>query len=85
MEERVKRLLLQTCKNKGLFGKGLRIHENYCLTINLTLGKKPFENIVGKEDNSGDKHFLLFSEYCLPYMALIFHFRYTLKCCLQFV
>ena len=28
---------------------------------------------------------LLFSQCFLPYMVLIFHFKCTLKCCLQFV
>ena len=31
------------------------------------------------------KQFLLFSQCFLPYMALIFHFKCTLKCRLQFV
>ena len=34
---------------------------------------------------SCNKQLLLFSQCFLPYMALIFHFRCTLKCCLQFV
>ena len=29
--------------------------------------KKPFENIVGKGENAGDQHFLLFSQCFLPY------------------
>ena len=32
-----------------------------------------------------NKQFLLFSQCFLPYMKLIFHFKCTLKCCLQFV
>ena len=31
------------------------------------------------------KQFLLFSQRFLPYMAIIFHFKCTLKCRLQFV
>ena len=27
-----------------------------------TLGKKPFENTVGKGENAGDQHFLLFPQ-----------------------
>ena len=32
-----------------------------------------------------NKQFLLFSQCFLHYVALIFHFKYTLKCRLQFV
>ena len=32
-----------------------------------------------------NKQFLLFSQCFQPYMTLIFHFKYTLKCRLQFV
>ena len=32
-----------------------------------------------------NKQFLLFSQCFLPYMALFFHFKCTLKCRLQFV
>ena len=38
-----------------------------------------------KRINCFDKQFLLFSQCFLPYMVLIFHFKCTLKCCLQFV
>ena len=30
------------------------------------LGKKPFKNIVGKGENAGDQHFLLFPQCFLP-------------------
>ena len=43
------------------------------------------ENIVGKGDIACNKQFLLFSQCFLPYMVLIFHFKCTLKCRLQFV
>ena len=43
----------------------------------------------GKHCEKGDiaynKQFLLFSQCTLPYFALIFHFKCTLKCRLQFV
>ena len=32
-----------------------------------TLGKKPFENIVGKGENAGSQHFLLFPLCFQPY------------------
>ena len=31
------------------------------------LVEKPFENIVGKEENAGDQHFLLFPQCFLSY------------------
>ena len=43
------------------------------------------ENIVRKGEIAWNKQFLLFSQCSLPYMALIFHFKCTLKCCLQIV
>ena len=43
------------------------------------------ENIVGKEEIACNKQFLLFPQCFLPYMVLIFHFKCTLKCRLQFV
>ena len=45
------------------------------LPINLptftTLRKKAFENIVGKEENAGYRHFLLFPECFLPFPSQI--------------
>ena len=32
-----------------------------------TLGKKSFENIVGKGENDGNQHFLLFPQSFLPF------------------
>ena len=80
-----KRLVLQTRKNQGLFGKGLReirkinslpndntydssklkaftddkinVGEN----LKFVLGR--VENIVGKGDNAGYQHFLLFPQF----------------------
>ena len=49
-----KRLVLQTRKNQGLFGKGLTLYH----TI-MTLQKKAFENIVGKGEKACNQHFLL--------------------------
>ena len=36
-----------------------------------------------KGEIARDEQFLLFSQCFLPYMALIFHFKYTRKCRLQ--
>ena len=43
------------------------------------------ENIVRKGEIACNKQFLLFSQCFLPYMVLLFHFKCTLKCHLQFV
>ena len=43
------------------------------------------EDIVRKGEIACNKQFLLFSQCFLPNMELIFHFKCTLKCCLQFV
>ena len=43
------------------------------------------ENIVRKGEIAYNKQFLLFSHCFLSYMALIFHCKCILKCCLQFV
>ena len=43
------------------------------------------ENIVRKGEIACNKQCLIFSQYFLPYWALTFHFKYFLKCCLQFV
>ena len=41
--------------------------------------------MLRKGEIACNKQFLLFSQCFLPYMALIFHFKCTLKCRLQFV
>ena len=43
------------------------------------------ENILRKGEIACNKQFLLFSQCFLPYMALIYHFKCTLTCRLQFV
>ena len=37
----------------------------------MTLGEKAFENIVGKGENAGHQHFLLFRECFLPFSKQI--------------
>ena len=41
--------------------------------------------MVRKGGIAFNKQFLLFSQCFLPYLVLIFHFKCTLKGCLQFV
>ena len=55
------------------------------LTTDNTLPHIAVENIERKGEIPCNKQFLLFSLCFLPYMALIFHFKCTLKCRLQFV
>ena len=45
--------------------------------------KKPFENIVGKGENAGNQHFLLFPQCFLPFTRQISNFQSCLFCCLQ--
>ena len=45
--------------------------------------KKAFENIVGKRENAGNQHFLLFPQCFLPFPKQISIFQSHLLCCLQ--
>ena len=45
----------------------------------MTLYKKPFENIVGKGENAGYQHFLLFLQsFLIPKQILIFSLTFIL-------
>ena len=48
-----------------------------------TLYKKSLENIVGKEENAGNQHFLLFPHRFLPFPKQFFSFETHLFCRLQ--
>ena len=48
-----------------------------------TLWKKPFENIVGKGENAGNQHFLLFPQYFLPFPKQISILDSLFNCGLQ--
>ena len=48
-----------------------------------TLGKKPFENIVGKGENAGNQHFLLFQQRFLLHQRKIAPFQHHSNCRLQ--
>ena len=76
-----KRLTLQTPKNQGLFGKGLTLYHK--ITTLTTPRKRAFENIVGKEENAGNKHFLPFSQCFLPYQRHKSSFEQHINCRLQ--
>ena len=69
-----KRLVLQTHKNQGLFGKGLTLHQ-IILTFNHPK-MEAFENI-------GFQHFLLFPQCFLPFPKQISIFLPNLICPLQ--
>ena len=47
------------------------------------LKEKPFENIVEKEENAGNQHFLLSPQCFLPNERHIKTFELDLFCCLQ--
>ena len=49
----------------------------------MTLGKKPLENIVGKGENAGNQHFLLFPQCFLLFPIQILIFQSPLFCHLQ--
>ena len=59
-----KRLVLQTRKNQGWFGKGLKALADNNLKIIESVFVR-VENIVGKGENAGYQHFLLFPQ-CFP-------------------
>ena len=48
-----------------------------------TLRKKPSENIVGKGENAGKQHFLLFPQCFLLFTKQISNLQSLLFCCLQ--
>ena len=47
----------------------------------MTLDKKAFKNIVGKGENAGNKHFLLFPQFffTLPKTSFYFSFNFILS------
>ena len=50
----------------------------------MTLEKKHFESIVGKEENAGNQHFLFLPQCFLPIpIRIFFVFKLHLFCCLQ--
>ena len=49
----------------------------------MSLKKKPFENIVGKGENAGNQHFLLFLQCFLLFPKQISIFQSHLFCRLQ--
>ena len=64
------------------FGKGLILDQTiptWLFTTKsqplTTLGKKPFENIVGKGENAGNQHFLIFPQCFLPFQIWISIFK----------
>ena len=68
-----KRLVLQTRKNQGLFGK--RLTHYHTMTPFDTPGKQAIENTVGKGENARNKQFLLVPQCFLPVWITFCHFR----------
>ena len=74
-----KRLILQTCKNRGLYGKGLSLYKT---TPDFTdPGKKYFENIVEKGGNAGNIVGIREKCWLLPFspFPLMFSNVFTIK------
>ena len=51
--------------------------------MTITLKKKSYENIVGKEENAGNQHFLLFPQCFPPYSRQKSSFQLNQICCQQ--
>ena len=75
------RLVVLTRENQGLHGKGLTFTAQSRLLTYLR--KEAFENILGKGENAGNQHFLLFPKCFLPSPTQISIFELPLFCCLQ--
>ena len=58
---------------------------HYHTMLHFDALKIAVKNIVRKGEITSYKKFLIFSQCFLPYMALIFHFKCTSKCRMQFV
>ena len=67
-----KRLVLQTRKIQGLFGKGLTTQKMW-----------PFENLMGTGENAGNQQFVLFPQCFLTFPKQAGVFEPHLFCCLQ--
>ena len=71
-----------TVFSKGLFPRGVkRCH--LCGNGLTTPRKRPYGNIVGKEGNAGNQHFILFLQCFLPFPNRISVFHLHIYCRLQ--
>ena len=90
---------VELCSDKGKElagwggGGGLLMHSYHTLyqlfitqsRFLTTLGKTPFENIVGKGENAGNQHFLLFPRCFLPFPNRnSIHIYFVVCKCFQF-
>ena len=57
-------------------------HPYFTIPTFNDLREKPSENVVGKGENAGNQHFLLFPQYFSPFPNQIAFFRSNLFCCL---
>ena len=62
-----KSFFLQRVKNKYIWRKGLINSLPHNPDFLTTQGKKLFENTLGKGENAGNQHFLLFPQCFLPF------------------
>ena len=65
-----KRLVLQTCKNQGLFGKQLNI-----TNLVISVFDRP-ENNAGKGENVGYQHFLFFSHNIFKSLIILCSWKF---------
>ena len=71
-------------------GKSTLSHASFFTTqsrLLTTLCKKPFENFVGKGENAGNQHFLLFPQCFLPFpkqISILQLHLFVICKCLQF-
>ena len=60
--------------SKAVAQRSLKHTSDFDSRVLETLNKMAFENIVGKGENAGDQHFLLFPKYFLPYQKQFHYF-----------
>ena len=67
--------------NKGMFGTGLKhvLTHSHTMTPMTPLGKKPFENTLGKGEIARNEQFLLFPQCVLPVWIAFMPFSSNLK------
>ena len=74
-------MLSAICLSFDQSANGLTLTTQWLLLT--TPEEKPLENIVGKGENAGNQHFLLFPQYFLPIPRRISIFNLHLFCHLQ--
>ena len=70
------------CERVNMIVSHLRIFELFSAQFRLltTMKNKTFENIVGKGENAGNQHYLLFPQFLIPYKRQSKTFERHLLC-----